>query len=445
MNRSFGPESDPLVGEVAVPGDKSLSHRAVLFSAMAEGMSTVHGVLDSADVRSTIDAVRALGAGVDLQLAPDGSLSGEIDGWGAYGPMAPDGPIDCGNSGTTARLLMGVLAGWPITVALTGDESLSRRPMRRVTEPLTAMGARFDTTEGGTLPVTVHGSASLTPFAYDSPVASAQVKTALLLAGTRAAGGVKVTEPALSRDHTERLLPAFGVPVTVDTDARSAALCGPVVPQATEIDVPRDPSSAAFLIAAALLVEGSEVTLRGVSLNPTRVGFLRVLVRMGGRVELLDQKTAGTEPVGTLKARYTPVLTATTVTAEEVPSLVDEVPVLALVAARARGTTRFEGVGELRVKESDRLQAIADGLLRLGVEVRSGDDWLEVDGVARLEGATLDALHDHRLAMVWAIAGLIADSPVTVEGYEAVEVSYPHFAEDIAALAAAGAEEAGRE
>jgi len=434
VNRSFGPGSPPLRGTVAVPGDKSLSHRAVLFAALAEGVSHLTGVLDSEDVRSTMGAVSGLGVRVSLAEQPDGSLAGVVEGWGARGPEAPDAPIDCGNSGTTARLLMGVLAGWPVTVTLVGDDSLSRRPMRRVTEPLAAMGARFDTTPEGTLPVTVHGSAQLKPFSYDSPVASAQVKTALLLAGLRATGGVRVSEPAPSRDHTERLLPAFGVPVTVDPAARAAALCGPVVPRAADIAVPADPSSAAFLVAAALLVPGSEVTLPGVSLNPTRTGFLRVLDRMGARIAIAEQPSAGAEPLGTITASHTEDLAATTVTAEEVPSLVDEVPVLALVASQARGTTRFEGVSELRVKESDRLAAIADGLGALGATVRTGPDWLEVDGAAALGGATLPSLGDHRLAMTWALAGLVAGAAVSIERYESVAVSYPRFAEDLERL-----------
>ncbi len=435
MNVSFGPGSPPLRGTVTVPGDKSLSHRAVLFSAMAEGVSVVSGVLDSADVRSTIDAVRALGARVALAVAPDGSLAGEIEGWGARGPREPAAPLDCGNSGTTARLLMGVVAGWPITVVLTGDASLSRRPMRRVTEPLSQMGARFEATGSGTLPVTIHGTAALKPLRYQSPVASAQVKTALLLAGLRSSGGVHVTEPAASRDHTERLLPSFGIPVIVDPFAHTAALHGPVTLQAADFIVPRDPSSAAFIVCVALTVPGSEVELLGVSLNETRLGFLHVLDRMGAAIEVDREASSGVEPVGVIRARYTPELVATVVEEHEIPSLVDEVPVLALAACRARGITRFEGVGELRVKESDRLSAVEEGLSALGAHVSAGEDWLEVEGPTQLQGATLDSLHDHRLAMVWAIAGLLSTAGVTVSGYEAVDVSYPRFADDIAALA----------
>jgi len=435
MTAAFGPGSPPLKGVVLVPGDKSLSHRAVLFSAMADGRSALSGVLDSADVRATIGAVRDLGAHVDLSKQRDGTLRGYVTGWGGVGPRSPGRPIDCGNSGTTTRLLLGVLAGWPVTVTLTGDESLSTRPMLRVTEPLSRMGATFETSATGTLPVTVHGTATLSPLSYASPVASAQVKTAVLLAGLRAAGGVRVTEPALSRDHTERLLPAFGVAVNVDVDQHAASLCGPTSLHASDVDVPRDPSSAAFLVAAACLVEGSDVSLPGVSLNETRIGFLRVLERMDADVSISRAADTGAEPVGTIAARYSPHLEATTVSAEEVPSLVDEVPVLALVATQATGTTRFEGVGELRVKESDRLAAICEGLSCLGATVRSGEDWLEVDGPTRLGQASLDSLGDHRLAMTWALAGLTGNGPVSVARFDAVDVSYPAFADDIAALA----------
>jgi len=436
VSQIFGPGSAPLRGTVALPGDKSLSHRAVLFAAMATGVSHLSGVLDSADVRSTIGAVCALGARAELCVAADGSLVGTVEGWGSMGPQDPLAPIDCGNSGTTARLLMGVLAGWPVTVTLVGDESLSRRPMLRVTEPLTAMGATFETSPGGTLPVVVHGRAGLTPYSFASPVASAQVKTAVLLAGLRAAGGVRVVEPAPSRDHTERLLPAFGIAIKADPETFSASLCGPQVPQAADITVPADPSSAAFMSAAGVLIDGSDIEMPGVSLNPTRIGFIRVLERMGADITVRSEVGAGTEPVGSVRARFSGSLRGTTVESVEVPSLVDEVPVLALVAACAQGTTRFEGVGELRVKESDRLAAIADGLARLGAVTRSGDDWLEVDGAASLSGGSLDSLGDHRLAMTWALAGLVARSAVEVKRFEAVDVSYPAFAEDLVSLGA---------
>jgi 3-phosphoshikimate 1-carboxyvinyltransferase len=437
VTKTFGPGSSPLRGTVHVPGDKSLSHRAVLFSAIAEGETRVFGVLDSADVRATIRATRTLGAHVDLAEQEDGSLAGLVRGWGSTCPAAWEPIVDCGNSGTTARLLMGVLAGWPIKVTLTGDESLSSRPMKRVTEPLSAMGATFEMSAKGTLPVTVHGCARLKAIEYDSPVASAQVKSAILLAGLHAHGRTVVTEPALSRDHTERLLPAFGVGVESDAEHCRASIDGPATPRAAaEITVPRDPSSAAFLVVAALLVPGSKVVLPGVSLNVTRTGFLRVLERMGARIEVVPWPETGAERVGELVTFHTPDLRATIVTAEEVPSLVDEIPILALAAAFAEGETRFEGVGELRVKESDRLEAIVDGLSALGARARAEGDVLIVTGGSSLRGATLDSLGDHRLAMTWAVAGLAAQEPVVVDRYEAVDVSYPRFAEDLERLQA---------
>jgi len=298
------------------------------------------------------------------------------------------------------------------------------------------MGAEFETTEAGTLPVTVRGRAGLRPLSYSSPVASAQVKTAVLLAGLRASGGVRVIESARSRDHTERMLPAFGIAVKVDHEAGAVSLCGPVVPRATSVAVPADPSSAAFIAVAALLVPGSRVCLSGVSLNETRAGFVRVLQRMGASVEIKNTLADQYEPVGDVVVAYSGALRATTVEPREVPSLVDEVPVLALAASAAVGTTRFEGVSELRVKESDRLSAVAEGLGALGVEVRTGPDWLEVDGPSQLHGTELDSLGDHRLAMTWAVAGLSADGPVTIARFEAVDVSYPGFTQDLSDLGA---------
>ncbi|MHB9005095.1 MAG: 3-phosphoshikimate 1-carboxyvinyltransferase, partial [Coriobacteriia bacterium] len=349
MERPVTRATTALKGSIRVPGDKSISHRAVLFAAMAQGTSELSGVLDSADVRSTMAAVAALGARVDLVGAPDSpNLAGTVTGWGDRGPTTPSTPIDCGNSGTTARLLAGVLSGWPVRVTLTGDESLSRRPMARVTTPLADMGAVFETTDGH-LPLTIAGASDPAPLDYDSPVASAQVKSAVLLAGLRASGRTKVREPALSRDHTERMLPHFGVPVGVDIPSHAAWVDGPAPMHATTIAVGGDPSSAAFMVAAALLVPGSEIVIEHVSLNPTRIGFLRVLERMGADVTITPDAGNAAEPGGSITARYTRGLDATTVSAREIPSLIDEVPVLAVIAASARGTMRFEAVGELRV------------------------------------------------------------------------------------------------
>lgn len=427
----------PLSGSLYVPPDKSLSHRAVLFAAMADGVSRPTRVLDSADVRSTIDAVAALGARVTILRHGGGSLDLEIAGWGARGPQAPLTPVDCGNSGTTARLLAGVVAGWPVDVTLTGDASLSARPMLRVTRPLEAMGARFQTAEGGRLPLRITGG-DLSAIDYATPVASAQVKSAVLLAGLRAEGETSVCEPALSRDHTERLLPAFGVPVVVDRAARRSAVRGPVTLTSCDVAVPGDPSSAAFALAAAIIVPGSAVTVRGICLNPTRTGFIRVLQRMGAAIVVSETTSLGTEPVGDVDARFTSGLRPAVVSADEVPSLVDEVPILALVAAHAHGTSRFEGIAELRVKESDRLQAIEEGLTAFGARVTAGEDWLEVTGPSALAGARLSARHDHRLAMTWYVAGLVASGSTSIEGFDVVAVSYPGFGDDMGALGARG-------
>jgi 3-phosphoshikimate 1-carboxyvinyltransferase len=426
------PATGPLTGTVRVPGDKSISHRAVLFAAMAEGTSRLTGVLDSADVRSTLDAVAALGAEVAIEPDRGSGLDVTVTGWGERGPRQLSAGIDCGNSGTTCRLLMGVLASWPVIVTLDGDSSLRRRPMRRVIEPLSSMGASFVSTDGH-LPVIVSG-AELRALRYESPVASAQVKTAILIAGLRAQGVTTVIEPAPSRDHTERLLPAFGVGVGRDAASHACWVEGTEDLEASDVTVPADPSSAAFIAGAAVVVPGSEIRLPDVALNPTRTGFLRVLERMGASVETFVGTATGAEPAGTVTVRYAEGLHGTTVRAEEVPSLVDEVPLLAVVACSASGVTRFEGVSELRVKESDRLSAIANGLTSLGATVRTGDDWLEVEGPTQLHGASLSSLGDHRLAMAWAVAALTADAPVEIALWEAVDVSYPSFERDLASL-----------
>lgn len=432
----ISPLAAPLRGDVAVPGDKSISHRAVLFAAMAEGVSHLSGVLDSDDVRSSIAAVRQLGARAEFEEQPGGSLEGEVTGWGASGPCQPDAPIDCGNSGTTVRLLMGILASWDVRVELTGDESLRRRPMRRITAPLASMGARFEPEGRETLPLTVCGTRSLQPAAYDSPVASAQLKTALLLAGLSAQGTTSVREPAPSRNHTELMLPAFGA--SVKAAPCSASVTGPCFLSASDVRVPGDPSSAAFPICAAVLRPDSALSVRNVSLNPARTGFLRVLARMGADVRELTAGVEGGEPVGAIQAAYSSNLHGCEVQASEIASLVDEIPVLALVAACAQGVTVFRGAGELRVKETDRFAAIIEGLEVLGVRAWGEGDDLCIEGVGGLrvpEGARFGSKGDHRLAMTWALAGLCGQRPVEVEDFGAVSVSYPRFLEDMERLA----------
>lgn len=429
------PLEGPLMGSAHVPGDKSISHRAVLFAAMAEGTTRLSGVLDSDDVRSSVRAVQQLGARVVLEKMADGSLAGGITGWGARGPRTPDAPIDCGNSGTTVRLLMGILAPWDIEVELTGDDSLRRRPMLRVTAPLSRMGARFYPEDRGTLPLTVRGTRSLRAIDYDSPVASAQVKTAVLLAGIGAEGVTRVVEPSPSRNHTELMLPRFGVQTTAASGM--AQVSGPASMQACEIDVPGDPSSAAFLACAAALMPGSAIQIEGVSLNPARIGFLRTLEQMGVDASRRGVASAGKELSGIISVQYCENLHGCEVPAEKIASLVDEVPVLALVAAHARGITVFREVSELRVKETDRIAAIIDGLAKLGVNAWMDGNDLYIEGDPGLkvpEGLRFSSGGDHRLAMTWALVGLTGTVPVQVDGFEAVSVSYPGFLDDIASL-----------
>ena len=431
----INPLGAPMRGSTHVPGDKSISHRAVLFSAMAEGTSRVSGVLDSADVRSSIGAVRALGAQVSLEKQPDGSLAGGITGWGVAGPSQPEGPIDCGNSGTTVRLLMGILAPWPIRATLTGDASLQKRPMRRITAPLMKMGAHFEPAGQEHLPITVVGG-GLHPITYDAPMASAQLKTAVLLAGMYANGTTTLNEPAPSRNHTELMLPEYGVATTAGE--RTASVTGPAQPQASEVLVPGDPSSAAFLVCAAVMCPGSTIQVENVSLNTARIGFTRTLERMGAEVSVSRTGAAGKEPYGIIEACYTPHLRGCEVPAEKIAGIIDEIPVLALVAAHAHGVTVFRQVNELRVKETDRLAAIIDGLAKLGVDAWCEGDDLYIEGQPDLvvpEGLQFDSLGDHRLAMTWSLVGLTGKMPVSIKNFEAVGVSYPGFLTDIERLA----------
>lgn len=430
------PLTAPLDGAARVPGDKSISHRAVLFSAMAEGTSRLTGVLDSADVRSTIGAVSALGAEVSLERQVDGTLAGGVTGWGKNGPQQPDGPIDCGNSGTTSRLLMGVLAPWSIRVQITGDESLQKRPMRRIIAPLMKMGVSFEPEACETLPVTEVGTPSLKAIAYDSPMASAQLKTAVLLAGLGAKGITTINEPAISRNHTELMLPEFGV--KVDHAFRRASVEGPVTLSASEVDVPGDPSSAAFLICAALLKKGSSIQIENVSLNPGRVGFIRTLERMGASIEVRYLTAEGKEPIGVIEAAYTDKLTGCEIPSQHIASEIDEIPVLALVAAHASGITVFRGVSELTKKESNRLTAIIEGLGQLGVNAWAENDDLYIEGQPGLEvpeGLVFDSRKDHRLAMTWSLVGLCSDTPVDIIDFDCVSISFPTFLDCLKGLA----------
>jgi 3-phosphoshikimate 1-carboxyvinyltransferase len=407
-----------LVGHVAVPGDKSISHRSVLLGALAEGDTLVRRFGRSGDTQSTIDAVRTLGARVD-DLAEDDLL---VHGVGLRGLRS--GTVDCGNAGTLMRLIMGVLAGQSGHFELTGDASLSTRPMERIAEPLRQMGAAIETTDGHA-PVLVNGSAALHGVSYELPVASAQVKSAVLLAGLNAEGPTTVIEPVPTRDHTELMLESAGVhvlrrPKAVTIEPATALHLG-------EIDVPGDISSAAPFLAAAALVPGSDITIHDVNLNPRRTGFLDVLERMGAHLAIFNRHKAGREPIGDVQIQYTE-LGAVEVNANEVPLLVDELPLVALLASHARGKSLVSGAAELRVKETDRIEAVTDGLRSFGAHVTSKPDGWEINGVpTRLKGGRIDARGDHRIAMLGAVAGLASREGVEIVGADTVAISFPGF------------------
>lgn len=433
--QAISPLQGPLVGETRVPGDKSISHRAVLLSAMAEGTSNVSGVLDSADVRASIDVVKKLGAQVDLKEQKDGSLSGTITGWGSAGPKQPDEPLYCANSGTTARLIMGALAPWEIEARIEGDESLSKRPMRRITAPLMKMGVTFDPAGAETLPIVEHGTRNLKAIKYDSPMASAQLKTAVLLAGVYAHGVTEINEPSVSRNHTELMLPEYGVETTAGE--RTARVTGPTQMKACDVHVPGDASSAAFIVCAACLKRGSDVTITDVSLNPARSGYLITLERMGADVVSHRTGCEGKEPFGTITVHATHKLHGCEIPGHKIASLVDEVPVLALVAAHAEGLTVFRNVEELRAKESDRLDAIVRGLDQLGVDAWTEGADLFIEGQPDLvvpEGLVFDSRGDHRLAMTWSLVGLVGNTTVEVTDFDCVKVSFPDYLETMRSL-----------
>ncbi len=420
-----------LAGRLRVPGDKSVSHRALMLGGLAIGETTVTGMLEGEDVLATAAAMRRMGA--DITRTDDGAETvWRIVGRGLGGLVEPDDVLDMGNAGTGCRLLMGLVAGHPIRATFTGDASLRRRPMERIMAPLRQMGARFEARDGGLLPITVNGPDTPLPIDYTLPVASAQVKSAVLLAGLSAPGETTVIEPSPSRDHTERMLAHFGAEVRVADDAdggRRVTVVGQPELRAAAIAVPGDISSAAFPLVAALIVPGSALEITGVGLNPLRAGLLDTLAEMGAAIEIRNRRDEGGEPVGDLIAVAGP-LGAITVPAARAPSMIDEYPVLAVAAAFADGTTRMEGLGELRVKESDRLAAVATGLAACGVGVRAGDDWLEVDGGAGTPpagGAAIVTDLDHRIAMAFLVLGLAAAAPVTIDDASPIATSFPGF------------------
>ncbi len=431
MSRLHVRRAGPLRGEVSLPGDKSITHRALLLGALAEGSTEIAGPLDGEDCRATAEAVAALGAGV---AAAPGAPTWRVQGKGLGGLCEPADVIDCGNSGTSLRLLAGVLAGQPFLGILTGDDSLRQRPMRRVLEPLARMGAQcWGRNDGAYPPLAIRGGA-LRGIEATLPVASAQVKSALLLAGLWAREPVTIIEPAPSRDHTERMLEAFGV--RLERGEAWVRLRPGQALRARRVEVPGDLSSAAFFLVAALVVPGSEVMIHGVGLNPTRTGLLDVLQAMGADITVLPRGAAGAEPVGDLRVRASR-LVGTRVAGAMIPRLIDEIPALALAAACAHGESRIADAAELRVKEVDRIAALAGELGRLGARVREEPDGLSIVGGAPLAGARCQSRGDHRMAMALAIAGLAASGETIVEGADCIETSFPGFAERLQALAPA--------
>jgi 3-phosphoshikimate 1-carboxyvinyltransferase len=440
-----GPTTGPAViapatrlrGDFRVPGDKSISHRALMFALLARGESRITGAGDGADVRSTAGIVHALGATVERADEPGGTVRYRVVSSGIDALRATEATLDCGNSGTSLRLFAGILAGSPVTVTLDGDASLRRRPVARIIEPLRAMGATVAARDGDSFPpVTVTGHAPLRPIDWTTPVPSAQVKSAILLAGLRADGTTTVRERVATRDHTERMLRARGINVRSRTDGGAGAIIeidGGRAVQAIDERVPGDPSAAAFWLVAGAIHPDAELTIRGVGVNPTRRAVIDLLARMGALIEghpVGDTRSDVGEPVADLTVRSS-ALTAIDASPEDVAAAIDEVPILCLAATQASGRSRFRGAGELRHKESDRLAGIAAGLRALGADVTVDGDDLVIDGPTPLSGAPTESLDDHRLAMTFAVAGLIASGQTTIDRPGSAAISYPAFFHDL--------------
>ena len=418
-----GPADSPLRGELTPPGDKSISHRAIILGSLASGQSRIEGLLESEDVKATVSACRQLGMRIHEE-----SEALLLDGVGKEGLLAPTVPLDMGNSGTAMRLLTGVLAAQPFSSQLIGDDSLSRRPMRRIVHPLSLMGARIQTTESGTPPLTITGNPHLEGIDYESPVASAQVKSCVLLAGLYAQGETRVSEPEKSRDHTEKMLPSFGVSVgagcTVSGGSRLTA---------AQVRVPADISSAAFFMVGAAMLPGSLLTLKKVGLNETRDGIIQVLIAMGADLRVFNRRQYGQEAVGDVEIRHKEQLKGIDIPLQWIPSLIDELPVIMALAAVADGVTRIRGAQELRVKESDRISVMARGLESLGVRLEEYVDGIDIEG-GKIRGGNVEGAGDHRCAMSFCILAQRADASVKVEGCGNIDTSYPGFVHDLEAI-----------
>lgn len=425
-------KSDSLTGRVKAPGDKSISHRSIIFGALAQGQTTVSGLLEGADILSTVGAMRALGANITVK---DGLWT--VEGIGHNSLASPTEPLDCGNAGTGVRLIMGAAARYNITATFVGDESLSGRPMNRILKPLELMGVKAVSAPGGRLPVTLTSDGNLTAIDYAPAQASAQVKSAILLAGLGARGKTSVREPKLSRDHTENMLRAFGVPVSShpDGEGQVVSLTGPAELRAAHIDVPGDPSSAAFMMGAALIVPGSDVVIENVMMNPTRIGLFETFVEMGGDLHMFNFRSSGGEPIADIRVRYSQ-LSGIVVPARRAPSMIDEYPILAVAAAYAKGRTHMPGIHELRVKESDRIAATANLLRVNGVNVQDTEDSLSVIGGKVAGGGIVTTHHDHRIAMSALVLGLGADAPVEIDDGAMIATSFPTFFDVMSELGA---------
>lgn len=426
--------SIPLRGRIVIPGDKSISHRALMLAAIAVGESVIEDLLEGEDVLATAAALIAMGVTIDR--VPGGEW--RVQGVGVGGLLQPAGPLEMGNSGTSTRLLMGLVASHPITVAFAGDGSLSKRPMARVIEPLSAMGADITASAGGRLPLIVRGVCPAVPITYRLPVASAQVKSAILLAALNTPGVTRVIETVATRDHSERMLAGFGAALSVDNgpDGRSIALDGGAELRPQHIRVPGDPSSAAFLVVAATIVPGSDIKIANVGLNPTRTGLFGVLRDMGAWIEEIDRREVGGEPVADLRVRHA-ALNACVVPTAIVASMIDEFPILFVAAAFASGRSEIRGAAELRVKESDRIATMARALAACGVAVEEFPDGLAIGGSGGMPiagGAQVESCLDHRIAMSMTIAGLRSSAPIGIDDMSPVATSYPGFLATIASL-----------
>ncbi len=429
-------KSGPLRGQADVPGDKSISHRSLILGALSLGETRIQGLLEGDDVLDTGKAMQAFGA----EVINHGGGSWSVHGVGVGGFAEPDHVIDCGNSGTGVRLIMGAMATSPIAATFTGDGSLNKRPMGRVTDPLALFGAQSYGRSEGRLPLTLIGAAQALPVRYEVPMPSAQVKSAVLLAGLNAPGQTVVIEKEATRDHTERMLVGFGAELTVEqTDAgRVITLTGQPELRPQDIIVPRDPSSAAFPVCAALVVEDSDVLVPNIGLNPTRAGLFYTLQEMGADLTFENMREEGGEPVADLRAKYSPDMQGIAVPPERAASMIDEYPILSVVASFAHGVTRMHGVKELRVKESDRIEAMATGLRAAGVTVQDGPDWWHVHGLGgAVKGGALAATHlDHRIAMSFLILGMGAREGMSIDDGGPVATSFPIFEPLMAALGA---------